>query len=82
MTDKPTDSSDAAFSYAEMRDAIEKGVPSQADREALIAKAEHLEATEGTESWESAYEHFIDSARAHATVLGQFIARLEAMLGA
>ncbi len=74
MTDK--------FSYDALRDAIEKGVPSETDREVLIAHVEHLQSAEGTEAFESAYEHFVKSAQSHLSALGSYLVHLEAMLGA
>ncbi len=70
------------FSYDAMRDVIEKGVASDADREVLIASMEHLRSVEGTELFTSAYEHFVASAENHLAVLGPFLPRLSAMLGA
>ncbi|MEO6339559.1 MAG: hypothetical protein ABIO39_05945 [Caulobacteraceae bacterium] len=69
-------------SYDAMREAIEKNVASDADRELLIASMEHLQAVEGTEAFTSAYEHFVESAENHLPTLGPFITWLEAMLGA
>ncbi len=71
-----------AFSYDAMRHVIETGVASEADREVLIASMEHLRSVEGTESFTSAYEHFVASAEDHLAVLGPFIASLSRMLGA
>jgi hypothetical protein len=70
-----------AFSYDAMRQVIETGVTSDADREVLIASMEHLQSVEGTEAFTSAYQHFVDSAEDHLPALGPFISRLAAMLG-
>ena len=77
-----TTSAADAFSYDEMRDAIEKNVPIEADRETLIAHVEHLRSVEGTEAFESAYAHFVQSAENHLSVLGPFLAKLSALFGA
>lgn len=71
----------AAPSYDAMREAIEKGVPTAADREALIASMEHLRSVEGTEDFDSAYEHFVASAEGHEAVLGPFLAWLSKLFG-
>jgi hypothetical protein len=69
------------FSYDAMRATIEKNVPSEADREVLIAQMEHLKAVEGTDAFTSAYERFVQSAENHLPVLGPFIVRLSELLG-
>jgi hypothetical protein len=80
-TPSPTPDAEGAFSYDAMREVIETGVTSDADREVLIASMEHLRSVEGTEAFTSAYEHFVESAEDHLPVLGPFLARLSAMFG-
>ena len=72
---------DETFSYDDMRAAIERGVPTEADREVLIAAMEHLKSVEGTEAFDSAYEHFVASAEGHEAVLGPFLAWLSKLFG-
>ena len=70
-----------ALSYDDMRQAIETGVPTEADREVLIAAMEHLKSVEGTEAFDSAYEHLVASAEGHEAVLGPFLAWLSKLFG-
>ncbi len=73
---------DDTFSYDAMRAAIEKGVPAEAAHETLIAAMKHLRSVEGTDAFDSAYEHLKTSAEAHIDLLGPFISAFSRMFGA
>jgi hypothetical protein len=82
LTETPSepDASDD-LSYDAMREAIERTVPIEADREALIAAMEHLQSVEGAEGFDSAYEHFVARAEGYEAELGPFISWLSKLLG-
>lgn len=67
--------------YDAMREAIETHVPIEADREALIAAMENLRSVEGTEDFDSAYEHFRISAEGYLDRLAPFLASFGKLFG-
>lgn len=68
------------FSFDQLEEAIERGIATRQDREALLELAREMRSHVGTAHFTSLYQRFVAGAATYMTILGPFLPMLSGLL--